>query len=337
MFKRRLGTAVEQPHLAPGTRRQGAVSRALTSPYLALVGTTAIWGSLHPAGKLALRDVGPVQLILARVVFASLTLLAILALQGRVGDVRHELRTRPKTMALLGFLSFFCSSGSSMTALSLLPASVSSLLSNVSPLFVALGIVAAERGRTRPGVVIGVLVGFLGLGIVVLGDNPTTLGGTGLNLEGVGLACLGSLAWAIYIGAGQRAMSKGNPLAVVVASSVFGGAPWVILSLANGQLFQLFSFPLPIWGLLLYTGVVGTGLTYGMWTAALTKLSVASVAVFQYAIPFFAVILSVLLLGEHVTVPLVVGGIGIVGGIAVTQNASRRSRRPGRDAASSRA
>jgi O-acetylserine/cysteine efflux transporter len=108
--------------------------------------------------------------------------------------------------------------------------------------------------------------------------------------------------------------------------------------LANGQLVQMFRFSLPIWGLLVYVGVIGTGVTYGLWTAALTRLSAASVAVFQYAIPFFAVILSVLILGDHVTLPLILGGIGIVAGIAVTQNATRtRSKRLGRDAASSRA
>lgn len=332
-----LGEPTVQPRQGSGQRGL-AVHRLLASPYVALIATTVIWGSLHPVGKLALRDVQPVQLILARVAFASLTLLSILTIQGRLDDVRVELRSRPKTMALLGFLSFFSSSGASMTALSFLPASVSSLLSNVSPLFVALGVIAMERRRTHPGVVIGVLVGFVGLGIVILGDNPTALGGAGLSPIGVGLAILGSLAWAIYIGVGQRVMAKGNPLAVVVASSLFGGAPWVVVSLASGELVQMFRVPLPIWGLLLYSGVVGTGLTYGLWTAALTRLSAASVAVFQYAIPFFAVILSVLLLGEHVTVPLVAGGIGIVAGIAITQRASRgRSRLPGRDAASSRA
>lgn len=319
-------------------RPAGVVRRALASPYLALVGTTAIWGSLHPAGKLVLREVSPLQLVLARVVFACLTLLVILAFQGQAGAVADELRTRPKTMAFLGFLSFFGSSGCSMIALSLLPASVSSLLSNVSPLFVAASVIAVQRRRTPPGVVVGVLVGFVGLAIVVFGDNPGGVGAGGLSPLGVGLALLGSLSWAAYIVAGRQAMARGNPLAVVVASGLFGGAPWVLLSLANGQLIQLFRFPIGVWALLLYTGVIGTGLTYGLWTAALTRLSAASVAVFQYAIPFFAVTLSVLLLGEHVTVPLIVGGIGIVAGIAVTQNASRaRSRPRERGAASSRA
>jgi drug/metabolite transporter (DMT)-like permease len=66
-------------------------------------------------------------------------------------------------------------------------------------------------------------------------------------------------------------------------------------------------------------GVVGTGVTYGLWTAALTRLSAPTVAVFQYAIPSWAVVLSVSLLGEPLTLPLIFGGLGIVAGIAITQ------------------
>ena len=319
-------------------RRASTLRRAFASPYLALITTTVIWGSQAPAGKLALRDIGPIQLVLARIFLAGLALLVILAWQGQASAVVHELRTRPKTMALLGFLSFFGSSGCSSAALSLLPASVSSLLSNVSPLFVALWVIAAARGRPQPGIVLGVVVGFVGLGLVIFGENPASLGSLSLNPLGVGLACLGSLAWAIYIAVGQRAMAKGNPQAILVASICFGGAPWLALSIANGELVQLFGAPVLTWGLLLYVGVVGTGVAYALWTAALTKLSVATVAVFQYAIPFVAIILSVLFLDEPATVPLVAGGVLIVTGIAVTQRAGRgRSRPPVRDAASSRA
>ncbi|HLG52020.1 MAG TPA: DMT family transporter [Chloroflexota bacterium] len=311
--------------------------RVLASPYLALLLTAAIWGSLHPVGKLALRDVQPLQLILTRVIFAGLTVFILLALQGKAGELRRELRSRPGTMAVLGFLSFFGSSGASMSALALLPASVSSLLSNVSPLFVALGVIAIERRRTPPGVILGVVIGFAGLVVVVLGEDAPGVGSMALQPIGVGLALLGSLSWALYIGASRRAMAKGHPLAVVAASSLFGGLPWAILALANGAFLELFRLPPTVWALLLYTGIVGTGLTYGLWTAALRRLSAASVAVFQYAIPFFAVILAVVLLGERITMPLIVGGVGIIAGIAITQHAARsQSRRPGRDAASCR-
>jgi drug/metabolite transporter (DMT)-like permease len=292
----------------------------LGSPYVALIVVTTIWGSLHPLGKFTMRDVTPVQLVFARVFFAGLTLAFLLALQGKVSDVAHELRHRTGTVLLLATFSFFGSSGASMIALSLLPASASSLLSNTSPLFVAMGAIALTGRRTKPIAIGGVLLGFVGLGLVIFGENPNGFGTLGLNPLGVALSLIGSLTWAIYIGLGRRAMAKGNPLAVVAASSLFGGVAWLVISAITGDLARFLTLSLVDWGLIAYLGVVGTGITYGLWTAALARLSAARVAVFQYAIPFWAVVLSVLLLGEQVTVPLVLGGIGIVAGIAIAQS-----------------
>lgn len=312
----------------------GIARRVLGSPYAWLLVSTIIWGSLHPLGKFALREVTPIQLILARVVFASIVMFTILVLQGHTSDLTLELRTRPGTMALLGLLSFVLSSGGSMTSLSLLPASVNSLLANVSPLFVAMGIVAMERGRTHRALIIGIVIGFVGLGLVIFGESPSGFGGLALNPLGVILALFGSLAWAGYIGASRQVMTKGNPIAVVVASSIFGGVPWLVLAIANGDFARLFTLPLLDWVILIYLGAIGTGVTYTLWTAALVRLTAASVAVFQYAIPFWAVVLSVLLLGDHVTIPLVLGGLGIILGVAITQRAPRRSSIPhGKDAA----
>jgi drug/metabolite transporter (DMT)-like permease len=297
--------------------------RALASPYLSLLLVTVLWGALHPLGKLVMRDVSPVQLILVRVVFAGLTLSMLLALQGKGGEVVRELRRRPGTLLQLGFFSFFASSGSSMIALSLLPASVSSLLTNASPLFVAVGTMALARRRFRRLAVAGVLIGFLGLGTVVFGEDPAGFGQLDLNPVGVGLALISSLAWAIYIVRGQRAMEEGNPLAVVVGSSLFGGLAWLLIAAVHGDLLRFAQTSAFDWGLLLYLGVIATGLTYGLWTAALTRLPAESVAVFQYLIPFWAVLLSVLLLADHLTVPLVLGGVAIVAGIAIAQRSTK--------------
>src|SRR5579859_7842031 len=86
-------------------RRVGPALRAIrASPYLGLVVVTMIWGALHPIGKLAMREVTPVQLILARVVFASLTLTLMLAARGQTRAIATELRERTGAMLLLGAL-----------------------------------------------------------------------------------------------------------------------------------------------------------------------------------------------------------------------------------------
>lgn len=301
-------------------RDEAIVQRPVgVSPYINLILTTALWGALHPAGKLIMREATPVQLILARVVFAGLTLGLILALQGNFGLIAVELRKRPGTIAMLAGLSFLGSSGGSMVALSFLPASVSSLLSNTSPLFVAIGAILLSRGRPSFWMILGILIGFVGLGVVVFGENPGGFGTLALDPRGVALSLGGSLCWAGYIGAGRRAMAQGNPLAVVAACSLLGAIPWLIISGADGGLADLAQLSPQTWELLLFVGVLGTGVTYGLWTAALTRLSAASVAVFQYAIPCWSIVLAALLLGEPITLPLVLGGLGIIAGIALTQ------------------
>jgi drug/metabolite transporter (DMT)-like permease len=300
-----------------------AIAASLASPYVSLVVVTLIWGGLHPIGKIAMREATPVQFILARVFFGCLALSLLLATRGQLGLIEHELHYRTRTIALLGALGFFCSSGSSMIALSLLPASVSSLLANTSPLFVALGAIALSQKRTSASMIVGILIGFLGLGLVVFGEDPAGFGNLTLDVRGVGLSLLSSLTWAIYIAVGRRALGTSNPVAVVVGSGVFGGLPWLLLASINGDLLRLTQLPVSTLLLLVGLGVVGTGVTYGLWTAALTRLSAPTVAVFQYAIPFWAVVLSVSLLGEPLTLPLVIGGLGIVAGIAITQRSAK--------------
>jgi len=112
-------------------------------------------------------------------------------------------------------------------------------------------------------------------------------------------------------------------LAIVTCSGIFGSLPWLAIATVNGDLERFFSLPARYWLILFGLGVIGTGLTYGLWTAALARLNASSVAVFKYAIPFWAVLLSVLVLGETVTIPLVLGGIGIVAGIAITQRVTQ--------------
>lgn len=293
------------------------------SPYLSLIIATIIWGALTPIGKLAMREITPIQLIAARVVLAGLTLTLLLAIQGKTGAIRDELRQRPGTILVLTLLSFITSSGSSMIALSLLPASVSSLLTNTSPLFVAIGAIVANRGRVAPGMAVGIVIGFIGLGVVVFGENPSGFGSLALDLGGVGLALFGSLCWAGYIGAGRQALAHGNSLAVVAACGLVASGPWVLLAGLTGDLARFPSLSLGAWGLLVFIGVIGTGVAYGLWTAALRQLSASSVAVFQYGIPFCAIALAVLLLGEPITLPLILGGSGIIVGIAITQRSPR--------------
>jgi drug/metabolite transporter (DMT)-like permease len=191
---------------------------------------------------------------------------------------------------------------------------------------VAVGAIAAERRRTSLGAIAGICIGFLGLGLIIFGEDPAGFGNLTLNPFGVALSLFGSLTWAVYIGLSRRASVRGNPTAIVVASSICGLVPWLVVAIVTGDLARFATVPLPYIVLLFFLGAVATGVTYALWNAALARLPAANVAVFQYAIPFWAVVISIVLLGEHITLPLVVGAAGIIAGIAITQRDGRKSR-----------
>ena len=67
------------------------------------------------------------------------------------------------------------------------------------------------------------------------------------------------------------------------------------------------------WGCLHVVGLVHTGITYCMYFSALKELPGKEVAILSYIDPLVAVLVSVIWLGETMTVPQIIGGVLILG------------------------
>jgi len=67
------------------------------------------------------------------------------------------------------------------------------------------------------------------------------------------------------------------------------------------------------WICLLVVGLVHTGITYCLYFSALKELKGQEAAILSYIDPLVAVLISVLILGEHMTVLQIVGGACILG------------------------
>ena len=78
-------------------------------------------------------------------------------------------------------------------------------------------------------------------------------------------------------------------------------------------------------GLLMYVGIINTGLAYFLYFGAMGDLPSQSIAVFSYVDPVVAVILSALLLHEPMTVYGVIGAALILGAALLTELPERRS------------
>src|SRR5438876_508347 len=72
-------------------------------------------------------------------------------------------------------------------------------------------------------------------------------------------------------------------------------------------------------GLALFMGMITTALSYIVWNATLRRLSASQGGIVQLLVPVLASGMGIALLGEHVTLSLVVGGASVLAGIYLTR------------------
>ena len=75
------------------------------------------------------------------------------------------------------------------------------------------------------------------------------------------------------------------------------------------------------WVAVVFLALVTSILGYFGWYWALDRGGIQRIATFQFLQPVSGFILAALVLGEHVTVPIAVGGALIVGGVVIAQRA----------------
>lgn len=78
------------------------------------------------------------------------------------------------------------------------------------------------------------------------------------------------------------------------------------------------------WGAIVFMAVAVTILSHGLWYYLIAKYPVNRVAPLSLLVPILAVLLAVLILGEPLSGPTIVGGLLTIGGVAVIE----RYRRP---------
>src|SRR6476620_930947 len=109
------------------------------------------------------------------------------------------------------------------------------------------------------------------------------------------------------------------------------------LLLEHGQLASLITADERGWLALAYTIFIGGIVGFGLWFWLIARCSMGRVAPFALLLPVFALISSILFLGDRMTPTLALGALLAISGVAITQvrpaarpNPAGRSRRDDR-------
>jgi drug/metabolite transporter (DMT)-like permease len=301
--------------------KAGAMSRR---GWLLFAAMCVIWGIPYLLIKVAVEDMSPATLVLARTAIAALILLPI-------AIVRHELRPLlPHWIPVLAFAAIeialpWVLLGAAETRIS---SSLTGLLIASVPLVatvIALTTGTRERLRLQSG--LGLLLGLVGVASIV-----------GVSLEGASLVPLVEVALvAICYAVGPVILQRwlaGLPALGVIAAS---------LAVTTVAYIPIAAFSLPeqtpsatAIGSVVGLAVVCTALAFLLFFALIAEIGPVRATVITYVNPAVAAVLGVAILGEHFTVGMGVGFVLVLAGsvLATRPGGPEASRRPALEASS---
>jgi drug/metabolite transporter (DMT)-like permease len=149
-------------------------------------------------------------------------------------------------------------------------------------------------------------------------------GATAPPWSGALLMTVAGIAWGAY-----SLMGRGSTRPIETTADNF------VRAAVFGALLSLAAVPYFAWDvrgafLALLSGALASGLGYAIWYTVLPSLRATQAASVQLSVPALAAIGGVLLLGERLSLRLVLCSVAILGGIALVLNARTPDARRGR-------
>jgi drug/metabolite transporter (DMT)-like permease len=186
------------------------------------------------------------------------------------------------------------------------------LFGSVQLTMIAGGLLRGERPTLQQW--LGWLVALSGLVVINAPRlDPPPLGGAALMM-------IAGIAWGIY---SLRGRGITRPL-VATASNFARSVPIAALLVAIAFATRAHASPLGI-ALAAASGGIASGVGYSLWYAAVPALGATRAAVVQLSVPVITAIAAVFILGEPLRTTVAIGGIAIVGGLALALRAKARA------------
>jgi len=178
------------------------------------------------------------------------------------------------------------------------------------PLMIILFSIPILKEKMTLRKIVAVLLSFFGLVVIVTHGNFTTIEME--SLPGV-LACIGAaICFGLFSVINKR--KNYNQFTAMMLFFAVTAALSGIAFLIGGE-FQALNVPQV--GGLLWLGISANAIAYLAWALALKDGDTAKISNLAYIIPFLAIILSVILLGENVYIYSIVGLVFIILGIVI--------------------
>ena len=271
-----------------------------------VIASVILCWAYSPIGvHMGLHSYSPGQLALLRFLIASLFMGGVALVLG-IG--RPRLRDLP-WLLVLGFFGVFLHHTSLNYGQQFLTAAASSVLAQSAPLFSVLIAFFALKERVSGWRWGCVLLGLLGVLVVIWGDQ----GVAGIDPRGLSIL-LAALSWSVYFAIQKHYSHRYSPL-TLACYMVWAGTLMLCVNLP-GLPAAVARAPLPENMAVLVLGIFPSALAYLAWGYVLKHVEVSRASVAMYLIPPVAMTMAATLLGEHIALQVVLGGVIVLASVA---------------------
>lgn len=272
----------------------------------------AIWGSSFLFMRIGTVEFGALPTAAVRVAVASLFLLPLLWLRG----LGPQLREHWKPVFVIGILNSGIPFACFAFALLSITTGMSAILNATVPLFGALVAWLWLKDRPTGSRVLGLAIGFAGVALLAWDKASFKPDASGVAPGWAVMACLlATLCYGVAASATKRYLS-GLPALVTATGSQLGAT--LGLALPALWFWPTLTPSLQAWLSLVVVGVVCTGIAYVLYFRLIEQAGPARALAVTFVVPVFAVFYGVLFLGESVTGWMLLCGLVIVCGTALS-------------------
>lgn len=288
-------------------------------PHALLLIAVIVWGWTFVATRILVAELGPVELLGARLAI-GLPFLGLVLLLRRVPLRFARDDVRPLVLGgsiiTLHFLL-------QIAGLTTTTASNTSWIVSVSPLALAVLSYLLLGERIGWQGVVGILVATFG--ILLLVSRGAILDFGWLRSIGDWLVLASAHTWALYTVATRNLVRRRDPLAVTFAILLLAGLLTAVLFAATADLAGVRSLSGRGLLALLYLAIPGLALGQWFWQEGVSRLGAARSGLYLYLEPLATVALAVPLLGEPFGPFIALGGSLVLAGVYVGQRGSASS------------
>jgi drug/metabolite transporter (DMT)-like permease len=302
---------------AAGPRvKSGAMHRVGPGLYLLIAVMILGWSGNYVAGKIALRQFPALLLVSWRALFAGVFILPAYLWERRTEGARWTWADVP----ILVVIGFFGIAGNQMLfVLGLSHTSVAhaAIFANMTPLMV----LALSRLRGLEKITGRKLAG-MGIalsGVVLLKALEHAGGGPGAGWLGDALIFSGTILFSLFTVFGKPMTRRHS--AITVNTFAYVSAAIVLAPVAAWQSasVSLGAISWGAWAAAAYMALFSSVISYLIYYFALARMVPSRISVFSYFQPPLAAALGVIVLGERLTVPLVISACVIFAGVFLTE------------------